>query len=272
MQKFAQIPEREAPPDVAALYADIRRVTQVPLVNLVYRHMATLPGVLPWVWSLIRPQILAGTIEAAANRVVAVCELPSISPFGSAELRSAGLDPVAHETVMRILEAYNRGNSLNMVNLSAVRLALDVGAMPFRDQETSPAPDRPLPAIPPIVSPAELDADTAARLAEIAQLHSGAGVLPSLYLHLAHWPGFVALACDRLAPALRDGGVVRARDEVRLHAAAEARMITPLMSTTAPTPSEHVPALRDALNTFTQHLIPEMVPVGFALSRAMPRE
>ena len=272
MQKLSQIPERDAAPDVAALYADIRRVTQVPLVNLIYRHMATLPGVLPWVWSLIRPQILLGTIEAAVDRVIAACELPSLGMFTLQELRLAGLDDASREIMMRVLGAYNRGNSLNVVSLNAVRLALDVAAIPDCDQSPAPAPGAPLPVIPAIRTPDALDSGTATRLAEIARLHGGEGVLPSLYLHLANWPGFLALACDRLVPLLRDGTVAHARDEVCRQVHREVCVIAPLLSTSVATPTEYLPAVRNVLDTFTNRLIPEMIPVGLALSRAMPQE
>lgn len=270
MQKLSQIPERDAAPDVAALYDDIRRVTRVPLVNLIYRHMATLPGVLPWVWSLIRPQIVAGAIESAVDRMLSACTLPAVAAFGPASLRAAGLDDARLALVMRVLAAYNRGNTLNVVSLTAVRLALDVG-VPLRSaQPPSSVPETLLPLIPPIRRPEELDPDTAARLAAIARLHGGDGVLPSLYLHLANWPGFLALACDRLAPLLRDGTIQRSRDEVGRLVDHEARALVPLLTTDVPAPTEHVPALRDVLDTFTRRLIPEMIPVGFALSRAMP--
>ena len=33
---------------------DIRDVLRVPGVNLIYRHFATVPGCLPWVWSHLK--------------------------------------------------------------------------------------------------------------------------------------------------------------------------------------------------------------------------
>jgi hypothetical protein len=232
--------------------------------------MATMPGVLPWVWSLIRPQILAGTVDAAASRVIAASELPSIGAFTLQELRSVGLDDTSRESAMRVIAAYNRGNSLNIVNLKAVRLALDIGTLPVRDQPPSPAPD-PVLGIPPIRTPDELDPDTASRLAEIARLHSVDGALSGLSLHLANWPGFLAAACDRILPFLQDGTVRRSSDEVRRHADGEAHTLVTQFATNIPTPTEYIPALRDVLDGFVQHLMPEMILVGFALSHAMPR-
>ena len=41
------ITEAEATGETAAIYTDIRRVYGVGVVNLVWRHLATLPGALP---------------------------------------------------------------------------------------------------------------------------------------------------------------------------------------------------------------------------------
>ena len=55
-----ELREAEAPLDIAAIYAALRRASGVPLVNLIHRHLATLPGVLPWVWQAIRPPLEDG--------------------------------------------------------------------------------------------------------------------------------------------------------------------------------------------------------------------
>src|SRR6266542_6127978 len=51
--RLHEIPESEAPTDIAVIYADIRRCMRLPLVNLIYRHLATMPDVLPWVWGAV---------------------------------------------------------------------------------------------------------------------------------------------------------------------------------------------------------------------------
>jgi len=48
------ISESEATGLIAEIYADIRSVYRVGVVNLIWRHLATIPGGLPWVWSTIR--------------------------------------------------------------------------------------------------------------------------------------------------------------------------------------------------------------------------
>jgi len=68
---LAEIREDGAPPEIAALYAELRQATGVPLVNLIHRHLATLPGVLPWVWQAIRPPLEDGRLAGARERLAA---------------------------------------------------------------------------------------------------------------------------------------------------------------------------------------------------------
>ncbi len=44
------VTEAEATGETATIYADIRQVYRVSVVNLVWRHLATFPGALPWAW------------------------------------------------------------------------------------------------------------------------------------------------------------------------------------------------------------------------------
>ena len=39
----------------AAIFADLRATLGVPFVNLIWRHLATMPGMLEWTWALVKP-------------------------------------------------------------------------------------------------------------------------------------------------------------------------------------------------------------------------
>ena len=271
MRTLAQISESAATGDLKALYDDMRRVVRTPLVNLIYRHMATMPGALPWAWSLIRPLALAGVIQSGIDRLVAELATPSLTPITTPGLRSAGLDAAEERRALRVIAAYNRGNTFNLISLTTLRLALDGDIAHRAAPPFAPAPTDALPEIPPIVRASDLDPRTAAQLERIAQYHSGDGVLPSFYLHLANWPELLAVVCQRLEPVLADGSIERAREDARQLARDEATNLAPLLATDIPTPVDYLPALREALDTFAGHLIPEMVPVGLAVWEAMPR-
>jgi hypothetical protein len=77
MAMFPQIPPQDAPPQIAKIYADIRAVSGLPVVNLIWRHLATLPDVLPWAWAMVAPLIGSTAMGAARNRMADAITLPA---------------------------------------------------------------------------------------------------------------------------------------------------------------------------------------------------
>lgn len=61
------IAEASATGAVAEIFADIRTVLGVEVVNLIWRHLATIPDALPWAWRMLRPLYADGTIRAEAQ-------------------------------------------------------------------------------------------------------------------------------------------------------------------------------------------------------------
>lgn len=61
MTYLAEIAEEDAEGAVAELYEDIRRVLGLPLVNLVYRHLAAV-GRLEEVWRVLPRMVAAGSV------------------------------------------------------------------------------------------------------------------------------------------------------------------------------------------------------------------
>ena len=85
--------EAEATGEAAAIFADIRAVLGVGVVNLIWRHLATIPGALPWAWGALRPHYRDGGLAAAAAALrtrTAPPDLPAIPPE---VLAAAGLGP-----------------------------------------------------------------------------------------------------------------------------------------------------------------------------------
>ena len=270
-ETLPEIREADAPPEIAAIYDEIRAATWLPLVNLIWRHLAALPGALPWSWGAVRPLARAGLIAAAAERVRDRLELPAVPPMTLEALAAVGVHgQSAHgglPTIRRILDAYNRGNANNLVALTALLLALDGGAPAAEPTPEAGAPPAAAGALPPLPRLGDLDERTKAGVEALAAGHAGfeTGAVPSLYLHLAHWPGFLEQARGRIEPLpiaeLRERACALGRGE----AAPLARRIEP-----GPPPPARDAAV-EAMDRFSRGLIPEMLPVGLILARALPR-
>ena len=116
-----EVHEGDAPPEIAAIYAGLRTAIGVPIVNLIWRHFATLPGVLPWAWETTRGAIGSATVADGSARMVAlVREAPGagLSAVGPA---LAALPAAERARVADVVRVYNRGNQVNLQVLTAVR-------------------------------------------------------------------------------------------------------------------------------------------------------
>ena len=271
-ETIPEIRESEAPPETAAIYAEIRAASGLPLVNLIWRHFAALPGALPWAWGAVRPAAQAGLVTAAAGRVTAGLPAPAAPPIERSQLAAVGVHEQAAfgglPAICRVIDAYNRGNASNLVALTALLRGLEAG---FPGEPAAPAgaaaPPAAMDALPPLPRLAALGERERRSVEALASRHAGfeAGAVPSLYLHLAHWPGFLEQARGRIEQLpiadLREGARKLAEDE--------AANLLPAMSAGAP-PAPVREAVEQALGRFARGLIPEMLGVGLALRRALP--
>ena len=75
-----EVSEADAPQSVQAIYHDIRRLSGVPMVALIFRHIATYPEILEEVWKSIGPLFRKGRIQDAAWRVARSVSLTTAAP------------------------------------------------------------------------------------------------------------------------------------------------------------------------------------------------
>jgi hypothetical protein len=110
--------EADAQGETGAIFADIRATLGVGVVNLVWRHLATMPGALQWVWAALKPLYL-GPALTAANGVRRGIVMPAIMPFSDDTLAAAGLDSEARAAISNVLDSYHHTNALALVVFSA---------------------------------------------------------------------------------------------------------------------------------------------------------
>lgn len=244
---LAEIREEDAPPEVAAIYAGLRQAHGLPLVNLIWRHFATLPGALPWAWESVRPAL--PLLPVATARVRAALEpLPTLA---------LGAQAAALATL------YNRGNLSNLVMLTA----LLAGKQGHAVAPAAPAPAM-LPEPPPLPRLDALDESARRAVLALAGMHGHAGgVVPTLYLHLAHWPELLAPLYSALQPMVAMGRVATLREAAIAAARREAEALRPYLAAPPEPSAEILAAVRATLTQFTGRVIPEMVPIGLMLGR-----
>jgi hypothetical protein len=119
------ITEANATGEIAEIFTDIRRVLRVDVVNLIWRHLATIPGALPRAWESLRPLYVDGTIGAESASLQRDLNFPRLPPFPREVLAAAGLLDDDIRTIRNILAAYDRTNAMALVALSTLSLSLE---------------------------------------------------------------------------------------------------------------------------------------------------
>src|SRR3954464_6880418 len=97
------IAEADASGETAAIFTDIRAVLGVGVVNLIWRHLATIPGALPWAWGTMRPLYVDGTIATEAAALHDDLDLPKLPAFPLEVLSAVGLLESDVNTIRNVL-------------------------------------------------------------------------------------------------------------------------------------------------------------------------
>lgn len=267
------ITESEATGEIARLYADIRSTLGVPLVNLIWRNLATMPGALAWAWSSVKPIYKTGQIQSEARALTEGKPLPDVPQLPRTTLRAVGIDAAAESAIRDILDSYDRSNPLNLVALCAL---LAVLRNEPADETSRPAANTPQAAID-ITLPALVDLqETSDETAELVRAVNRLGargrdhILVSMPRHLAHWPGFLALYWTLIAPLDTSGELHRCSDAVLADGRSRGALLANSIEQNLQPPNQSRDAIEATLDDFCCNAICRMIPVVSLLKRAMP--
>ncbi len=267
------IAEASATGVVAEIFADIRQVLGVEVVNLIWRHLATIPNALPWAWGMLRPLYADATIAAEARALHGQLSLPLLPPLPHHLLVAIGLSDGDLAAIRNILAAYDRTNAMALVALSALLSRLDETAA-TTDRIAEDGPKSPAEAPASIPLPPLPDLDTLADpVAALVLTLNGLGtrrqhpVLASMYRHLAYWPGYLALSWALIAPLDADGVLEPAIADALGKARAQGTRVAMRLQAPPIDPSAAA-AIRAAVEPFAGDVIAKMVAICALLRTA----
>jgi hypothetical protein len=251
---FPAIAEAAAAGETAALFADIRATVGVRVVNLVWRHLATLDGALPWAWQAVRPLYVQGMAERAVVDFRRDMSLPKLGSL-------AGVEPASVDAV---LASYDHSNTVNLFTLGALvaRLRGDVAEEGTPEQGMRlPAPDV---ALPLLASEADVSPETWQRVLRLNRFGDRPEplILASMYRHLAHAPAFLQRLEAALAPAQADRSLDRAILANRRAAHRRSRMLARAIPAHRPQRAAEIEA---SVSAFVEHAIGKMVTICRAI-------
>ena len=247
---FPAIAESAAAGATEVLFADIRATIGVRVVNLVWRHLATLDGALPWAWQAVKPLYRQGMVDRAAAAFRREMILPSLGSL-------AGAEPASVDAV---LASYDHSNTANLFALGALvaRLRGDVAVegMPEQGPRLA-AVDVDLP---PLASEGDVSPETWQRVLRLNRFGDRPEplILASMYRHLAHAPGFLQRLEAALAPVQADGSLERAILGNRRAAHERARVLARAIDAERPRLAKEIEA---SVSAFVEHAIGKMVTI-----------
>jgi hypothetical protein len=268
-----EIREEDASPAIRAIYADIKRAQGMPLVNLIYRHLATIPGGLEWVWFSISAVWGYQRLQQAA-RTMPFSDLSLMLP--TSLWRVAGVSERELPAIRTLIDDYNSTNAANILAITALsqllrRPALLAGRRQLALPQTTDAAEvlagLPVP---------KLDS-LAPNVRDLVLFTNGIGeaepptLVASMFRHLAIWPGSLVVTAALLMPLGESGRLQELRQKT---IATAERLAAELIATT----TNDFPALpelasrdrlQEALDLFRTTLIAKMIPVGHILKRAL---
>lgn len=262
----AAVAEADATGETAAIFADIRAVYGVSVVNLIWRHLATFPGALPWAWGTVRPLYADGVIAREAAVLRASRRLPAIPAVPRDVFLSSGLTAEDLRQIEIVLDAYERTNPMALVALSVLEQALAGVDRTSAGTALAVAPSRQAEAelrLPPLLrldQMAPTVADLVVRLNRIGATRADP-ILASMYRNLAHWPPYLALAWTILAPLGERGDIAAAIKDIRELARLRARAISASEARVSHVSEAGRAAILEAIERFTGDAICRMVVV-----------
>jgi len=273
--RLAELPEEQASGELHFIYGEIKRLGGVPMVALIFRHLATIPGALEWSWSLIEPVMCDGSLQRRAWQLASAAIVARQPAIPRAALRACGIDAADERAIAAVLDAYNHANPVNIMVLRCLALHLAGEVEPIAGEPPMPPwlPPREVPPLPAMIDPQAMSREVRDLVLLLTNRHTGAAdaaLWPSLYRHLAHWPAMLGFASVLVLPALDAIDTVAGRLRRAIDASAvefASRMVRPT-DRVAPH-GDQVTAMRAAIDLFSQR-IPEMVVVGGLLRRALP--
>lgn len=199
---FPAIAEAEARGETAELFADIRATVGVRVVNLVWRHLATMDGALPWAWAAVRPLYQQGMVDQAVIGFRQTMTLPVLATL-------TGDEPASVDAV---LASYDHSNAVNLFSLGALAAWLRGEAAAEGSAQPGPCLPTPDVTLPALASESDVAPETWQRVLRLNRFGDSEQplILASMYRHLAHAPGFLARLEPALAAVQADGSLDRA--------------------------------------------------------------
>lgn len=276
--RLPELSEQDAGPEIKEIYSEIKACCRVPMVALIYRHLATHDGLLEWSWRVLAPAMRSGALSAAARQAAAAPLAVALPPITADKVEALGMTSMDVAAIRYIATAYNTANPHNIIAVGVLMglLASDQAQGGAGGASGTPVAPAAFPALPPLVQLEDMPPALAERVQRlrVASDDGSRGIVPTLYRHLGHWPDYLSASADALVPLFQNGKIETAAAEIGERADIEAAHLGAEFAAHDSPNGRPSGAAREALLATLAafaNTIPEMITVGRLLTSALPQ-
>ena len=256
----------------AEIFQDIRVTMRIPIVTSIWRALASWDDCLERTWVAVKPIYETGLPDLM---------MPDF--LGQVALQVPGSDDKSHaladriseadlSEISRIVNAYNRSNTLNLLALAAYITPASEGRPLILDNKSR---DYQIPKkLKPLLSRAEIDNQTWGYVCEANSLGASTtddtlshqAHVATLWRHLAYWPRFLSVIYGTFLPQQKSGIIDAASLKSTLLAVNIGAKISRSYNIVQPTlPPKAIEVIRSYVESPIQ--VARMVVMGYAISR-----
>ncbi len=266
------ITEADATGEIAAIYTDIRTTLGVPVVALIWRHLAMFPDGLPWAWESLKPLYASDAIANEAVALRAGLEVPVLTGLSRPALAAAGVSNDDLIRITMILRSYERSNAKNLIALGALLASLEGKSSTLGEPAPPSQKEDPIECEMPALLTLDAMAPPVRALVETLNRIGGREeILASMYRYLAHWPAYLALIHGLIAPFGAEGRLEPLINNVISDGRRRATQLAGGLARPEKTPSKDIQKdLRAVLAQFVHGPIGKMTAIVPLIRQAMP--
>ena len=204
-----ELSEDDATGSIAEIYEEIKEYYAAPYVSSLFRHLATYPGLLEWIWKITLPAFQTGLIQNIGWKRVDISALKPLTPLSSEELANLEIDSVSKSIIIETCLTFTRVSPINLIFAGCMNhLLLDkrlVKSALNKNEFPLPSCLSPLPKMLPWEDMSESEL---AVINIFSTTLAGETFIPGIYRIFARWPLYLKHVANELGPLLHDPVII----------------------------------------------------------------
>ena len=270
-----ELSEDDATGSIAEIYEEIKKYYAAPYVSSLFRHLATYPGLLEWIWKITLPAFQTGLIQNIGWKRVDISALKPLTPLSSEELANLEIDSVSKSIIIETCLTFTRVSPINLIFAGCMNhLLLGEGA----DASNLNKNEFPLPSclspLPKMLPWEDMSESELAVINIFSTTLAGETFIPGIYRILARWPLYLKHVANELGPLLHDPEIMDICEKIADRVFYSASEIWGNLDLTQKEPPLNENQKQQVLAAIAAYrgTSPQMVGFGTLLLNALPKE